>query len=314
MSNLKNKVIVTVALTGGIHVPSMSPYLPWKHQDLIKNAVDSYNEGASMVHVHGRNQTDGRPSADLEDFRIVLEGIKKSTGDMVMIPTTGGGLGQTPAQRVNVVTHLRPEMASFTPGSCNFDISGIAASIKEWKYDWEKTYVKNSEDFVFSNSSKTVKEFGAAFRAAGTRPEFEIFEVGMLRNLSVLIQQGHLDGDRLHLQFVLGIMGAMPAEAQSIYILHSEAKRMLGDHFTWSVCCGGRQQMSLLAAAMAFGAQNVRVGLEDSLYLERGVLAKSNAECAAKIVRIARELGREIATPAEAREIIGLKGIDKVSF
>lgn len=312
MSNSPTKVIITAALTGAVHTPSLSPYLPWKHQDLIDQGVAAYEAGAAMIHIHGRNQQDGRPSALLEDFMIVAEGIKNRTGDVVIIPTTGGALSMTTAERVNVVTRLQPEMASFTPGSMNFDFSGLAAKPRDWKYEWEYDHCKGSEDRVFYNTFKVIREYGAAFRAADTRPEYEIFDIGMLHNLATAIKMGYVD-KRIQIQFVLGTLGGMPADPESIYILLTESKRLLGNDFTWSVSSAGKQQMSIMATAMAFGG-NVRVGLEDALYLEKGVLAKSNAELVGKVARIAKEIGKEIATPAEAREIIGLKGIEKVAF
>lgn len=312
MSNSKTKVVVTAALTGAVHTPSLSPYLPWKHQDLIDQGVEAYEAGAAMLHIHGRNQQDGRPSALLEDFKIVAEGIKKKAPDVIIIPTTGGSLTMTTAERANVVTQLRPEMASFTPGSMNFNFSGLAVKPRQWKYDWELEHCKGSEDRVFNNTFKVIREYGELFAAAETRPEYEIFDVGMLNNLATAISMGQLKG-KIQLQYVLGTLGGMPADPESIYILLTESRRLLGNDFTWSVSSAGKQQMAIMATAMTFGG-NVRVGLEDALYLGKGALAKSNAELVQKVVRIAKEIGKEIATPAEAREIIGLKGIEKVAF
>ncbi len=312
MANSKTKVIITAALTGAVHTPSLSPYLPWKHQDLIDQGVAAYEAGAAMIHIHGRNQQDGRPSSLLEDFQIVAEGIKKRTGDVIIIPTTGGALSMTTAERVNVVTKLKPEMASFTPGSMNFDFSALAGKPRNWEFDWEYDHCKGSEDRVFYNTFKVIREYGTAFLAADTRPEYEIFDVGMLNNLATVIRMGYVDS-RIQLQYVLGTLGGMPADPESIFILLTESRRLLGDQFTWSVSSAGKQQMAIMAAAMSLGG-NVRVGLEDALYLEKGVLAKNNAELVRKVARIAKEIGKEIATPDEARAIIGLKGIDKVAF
>ncbi|SMC60388.1 3-keto-5-aminohexanoate cleavage protein [Papillibacter cinnamivorans] len=312
MANSNTKVVITAALTGAVHTPSLSPYLPWKHQDLIAQGVAAYKAGAAMIHIHGRNQQDGRPSALLEDFRIVMEGIKREAPDVIMIPTTGGSLTMTTAERANVVAKLKPEMASFTPGSMNFNFSGLAAKPRQWKYDWEQEHCAGSEDRVFYNTFKVIREYGEIFTAANTRPEYEIFDIGMLNNLATAIKMGQLSKE-IQLQYVLGTLGGMPADPESIYILLSESKRLLGNDFTWSVSSAGKQQMAMMATTMTFGG-NVRVGLEDALYLEKGVLAKSNAELVEKVVRIAKEIGKEIATPAEAREIIGLKGIENVAF
>ena len=208
---------------------------------------------------------------------------------------------------------LKPEIATFTPGSLNFCSADMALKEREWKFQWEKPYILASEDCVYTNSFKTIREYGMAFDEAGICPELEIFDVGMLSNVKYAISKGYLKARRLRIQYVLGTLGGMPADPESLFILRSETKRLLGDDISWSVSAGGKNQMGIMAVSMAMGG-NVRVGLEDALYLERGRLAKNNAELVEKVVGIAKELGREIATPAEAREMIGLKGADQVAF
>lgn len=308
---MSNKVIVTCALTGAVHTPSLSPTLPWKYEDLIRQGVDACNAGAAILHLHGRNQENGSPSSALEDFQTVMQEIKKEIPDVIFCTTTGGAVTMTSEERANVVSKLEPELASFTPGSMNFNFSGLASKERDWQFDWEKSYIEATDDMVFRNTFKTIREYGAIFARAGTKAEYEIFDIGMLYNLLTAIKQGRLP-EKVHMQFVLGTLGGMPADPESIYLLLTEARRIIGD-FTFSVSSAGKQQMAMMATAMAFGG-HVRVGLEDALYIEKGKLAPSNASLVEKVVRIARELGHEPATRAEAREILGLKGIDKVKF
>lgn len=305
-----SKVIVTCAITGAVHTPSLSEYLPYKPQDIAAEAIRAYEAGASIVHIHARDPETGRPSSKLEHFQEVAE-LVKAKCDAVVCFTTGGAITMTTAERVNVVTKLKPELASFTPGSMNFAMFGMAAKPRQWKFDWEEPYLKSTEDLVFYNTFKTIREYGQYFSQAQTKPEFEVFDVGMLNNMAVMLEAGHLKRP-IHMQLVLGILGGMPADPESIFALITEGRRQLGE-FTWSVAAAGKQQMALMAVSIAMGG-HVRVGLEDALYLERGKLAKSNGELVEKVIRIARELGREPATPNEARAILGLKGMENVAF
>jgi len=304
------KIIITAALTGAIHTPSMSPYLPFTTEDIIEEGVRSHNAGAAVVHVHARNPEDGCPSSDGKIFKEILSGIK-SKSNVIITPTTGGSPTMTPEERLAVVSALRPEMATFNAGSLNFALYPVVEKIKEFKYPWEKDYLEGTESFIFSNHFKSLHVYIKTMNEVGAKPELEIYDVGQINNLAQLVAEGYLKPP-LYLQFVMGILGGIPASTANLIYMINEARRLLGN-FRWSVCAAGRFQLSM-------GVVNVleggfwRVGLEDNLYLERGVLAKSSAEQVEKAIRIIRELGFEPATSDEAREILGLKGIDKVNY
>jgi uncharacterized protein (DUF849 family) len=228
-----------------------------------------------------------------------------------MCTTTGGRLGESVENRVRVVSTLKPELASLNAGSLNFALFHIKDKFKDWKYDWEKQYLELTEDFIFPNTFKTMRQFLAIFNQMGTKPEFEIYDVGMINNLAFAIQAGWVQKP-VYLQFVMGILGGIPATPENLVFLYETACKAIGD-FEFSVCAAGRFQFNMGAQCFLLGGHS-RVGLEDNLYLTRGELAKSNAEQVKKIIRIARELDLEPATPAEAREILGLKGLDQVNF
>jgi len=309
------KVIVTAAITGSIHTPSMSPYLPITPDQIADNAIGAYEAGASMVHVHVRNPKTGQPSSDVELYRQVLTKIK-SKCDVIVGVTTGGGLGtSTVEQRLKVITELKPEIASFNAGSVNIGLHEIPdqGRIKEWKFDWEEPYLRGTEDVVFAYTFKTMKQYAQIFAECGTKPEAEIWDSGFIGNVHYLWEKGYLKTKPVWMTFVLGALGGMPPAPQTLMYLYETAKRYFGDSFAWQVLGTGRYQFSLCAMALAMGG-NVRVGMEDSLYAGKGSLAQSNAEQVAKIARIIRELSIDIATPAEAREILGLKGVDKVNY
>jgi len=305
-----SKAIITAAITGSIHTPSMTPYLPITPKQIADEAVRAYEAGAAVAHIHVRDPETGMPSPSLELFREVLTEVK-SRCNMIICTTTGGGLGMTTEQRVAVVREFKPELASFNFGSMNFALFPILQKIKEWKYPWEPQYLGMTEDFIFPNTFKTLREFCQYFKEAQTKPEIEIYDVGMINNLAFMIQAGHIEKP-VYLQFVMGILGGIPATVENLVFLYKTAKDLIGD-FKWSVCAAGRNQMPMCTTALIMGG-NARVGLEDSLYVEKGRMAKSNAEQVEKIVRIARELGIEPATPDEARQILGLKGLDKVAY
>jgi uncharacterized protein (DUF849 family) len=303
-----SKVIITAALTGSIHTPTMSPYLPITPDQIAEEAVRACDAGAAVVHIHVRDPQTGRPVPDLELFREVVGKIK-SRSRVVMCLTTGGGLGMTTEQRVAVVPAFEPELASFNTGSVNFALFPLVEKIKEFKYPWEKAYLEASEDYIFPNTFKTLREFCVIFSRHGTKPELEVYDTGMINNIAYLINKGYLQKP-VYLQFVLGILGGIPATVENLVFLYETARKAIGD-FVWSVCTAGRNQLNMGAVALAMGG-NARVGLEDALYAGPGKLAKSNAEQVEKIVRIAKELGLEPATPDEARQILGLKGYETV--
>jgi uncharacterized protein (DUF849 family) len=304
------KVIITAALTGNIHTPSMSPYLPITPDQLIEEAVRCEQAGAAVVHVHARNPADGKPTTDVEIYREILSGIKaKST--VVVSPTTGGTATMTPEERIRVVRVLKPEMATFNAGSLNFALYPVVSKIDTFKHDWEKDFLESTESFIFPNTFTSLKVFCQTMNEVNTKPELEVYDVGQITNLAQIILEGYLKKP-LYLQFVLGILGGIPASIENLVFLTSTARQVLGE-FELSVCAAGRHQFSMGVVNMLQGG-HMRVGLEDNLYLTKGVLAKSSAEQVEKAIRIARELGLEPATPDEARQILGLKGQDKVDY
>jgi uncharacterized protein (DUF849 family) len=307
-----SKAIFTAAITGSIHTPTMTPYLPITPDQIADNAIQAYEAGAAVCHVHARNPETGQPANEMELYRKIITKIK-SKCDMVVCTTTGGGLGMTPEQRVTVVSSYKPELASCNMGSMNFALFPILDKMKEFKYPWEKMYLEFSEDNIFSNTFKSLRIFLNIFNEHQTKPELEVYDAGMINNAAFMIERGLLKPP-VYLQFVLGILGGMQATIENLVFLYESAVRMLGaKNFVWSVCAAGRNQMPMCTHALLMGG-NARVGMEDAVWLEKGAFAKNNAEQVAKIIRIAKEFGIEPATPAEARKMLGLKGLDKVGY
>ena len=305
-----NKRIFTAALTGAIHTPSMSPYLPLTPEQLIEEAVRVYEAGGAVVHIHVRDPLTGIPNADQDIYRRIAEEVKKRC-NIIICFTTGGKLGEPVENRVRVASNLRPEMTSLNAGSLNFALFHIKDTIKNWKFDWEPSYLEATEDFIFPNTFLTMRQFLEIIYANGAKPEFEIYDVGMINNLAFLLNRG-IARRPVYLQFVMGILGGIPATLENLVYLVETARKQIGE-FEFSVCAAGRFQIPMCTGSLLLGG-HARVGLEDSLYVEKGVLAKSSAEQIAKIIRIARELGIEPATPDEARKILQLKGLDMVNF
>ena len=305
-----SKVIITAAITGSIHTPSMSEHLPITPDEIADEAIRSYEAGAAVVHIHVRDPKNGRPSSDPALYREVLSKIKDKS-DLVICITTGGGLGQTTDERVVGVKSFRPELASLNGGSINFALFHALDNLKNFKYDWEHDYLAMTEDFIFPNTFKTLREFSQIFEELGTKPEFEIYDVGMINNIAFLVKKG-LIKKPVYLQFVMGILGGIPATIENLQFLKNTADNLIGD-FEWSVCAAGKNQFKMCTAALLMGG-HARVGLEDNLYLEKGVMAKSNGEQVEKIVRISKELGIETASPDDARSILQLKGLKNVDF
>ncbi len=307
---MKEKAVITAAITGSIHTPTMSDYLPITPKQIADEAVRAYEAGAAVCHVHARNPETGMPVPDVNLMKEIITGIK-SRCNMVVCITTGGGLGMTMEQRVAPVNLYKPELASFNAGSINFALFPVIPRYKEWKFEWEKQYLDMTEDFIFPNTFKSMREYCAKFNETGTKPEFEIYDAGMVNNVAFMIQAGYVKKP-VYIQFVMGVLGGITPSSENLLFLVDYAKKLIGD-FEFSVCVAGRAQFPICTQSLLIGG-NARVGLEDNLYLEKGRMAKSNAEQVAKIVRIARELGIDPATPDEARSILGLKGIDKVNF
>ncbi|MCU0590786.1 MAG: 3-keto-5-aminohexanoate cleavage protein [Desulfobacterales bacterium] len=305
-----NKRIFTAALTGAIHTPSMSPYLPITPEQLIEEAVRVSEAGGAVAHVHVRDPRTGLPNADQSIYRQIAEEVKRRC-DIILCFTTGGKLGEPVENRVRVASNLKPELTSLNAGSLNFALFHIAGQVLEWKHEWEKPYLEGTEDFIFPNTFKTMRQYLEIIYANGARPEFEIYDTGMINNLAFLLQKG-IAKRPVYLQFVLGILGGIPASLENLVFLVDTARKQIGD-FQFSVCAAGRHQIPMCTGSLIMGG-HARVGLEDSLYLGKGILAKSSAEQVAKIIKIARELGLEPATPDEARTVLGLKGKAKVNF
>jgi uncharacterized protein (DUF849 family) len=306
---VSEKVIITAAVTGSIHTPTMTPYLPITPRQIADEVVKSHEAGAAVAHVHVRVPETGEPTYDLELYRQVVTEVKRRC-DIVLCITTGG-FGPSTEERTRPVDLFKPELASLNAGSMNFGLFQVVPSYKEWRFPWEVEHLGGTEDLVFRNTFKTLREFCAMFKANGTKPELEVYDLGMLNNVAYLAEKGQVD-EPVYLQFVLGILGGAPASFDNLMFLVRTAKERFRS-FNWSVCAAGRHEIACCTAALLLGG-NVRVGLEDNLYLEKGVMAQSNAELVAKIARIARELGREPATPDEAREILGLKGLAGVAY
>jgi uncharacterized protein (DUF849 family) len=304
------KRIITAAITGAIHTPSMSPYLPVTPGQIAEEAIRVHEAGGAVAHIHVRDPKTGYPTADQDAYREIAVRVKKKC-DIILCFTTGGRLTEPLERRVKVVSSLKPEMASLNAGSLNFGLFHIVDKIKKWKYQWEKEYLEGTEDVIFPNTFKTMREYLAVIYQNKTKPELEIYDVGMINNVSFLIQAGYLKKP-VYLQFVMGILGGIPATPQNLTFLVESSKSAIGD-FEFSVCAAGKMQFHLCTQSLILGG-HARVGLEDNLYLGRGAIAKSNAEQVSKIIRIVKELGLEPATPDETRKILNLKGLGRVNF
>jgi len=304
------KRIITAAITGSIHTPTMSPYLPITPKQIADESVRAREAGATVAHIHVRDPETGQPSPSLDLFREVITEVKARC-DIVLCLSTGGGAGMTTEERVAGIREFKPELASLNFGSLNFALFPVVSQYEEFKFSWEPQLLSMSEDAIFPNTFKTLREFSGFFKENETKPELEIYDVGMLNNAAFMIQQGHIKKP-VYLQFVMGILGGIQPTMENLMFLHQTARQTIGD-FVWSVCAAGRHQMRMCTTSLLMGG-NVRVGLEDSLYVEKGRMAKSNAEQVEKIIKIAREFDIEPATPDEARQILGLKGLDKVNF
>ncbi len=306
------KIIITCAVTGAIHTPSMSEHLPITPEQIAEQSIAAAEAGASIIHLHARDPVDGRPTPDPDVFMAFLPRIKQST-DAVINVTTGGGLGMTLDERLAAPLRASPEMCSLNMGSMNFNIAPSAARVKSWKHAWEKPYLENTTNYIFRNTFQDIEQVVERLgKGHGTRFEFECYDVGHLYNLAHMMDRGVVEGP-LFVQTIFGILGGVGAEQRNLHFMRETADRLFGDKYVWSVLAAGRHQMPFVTMAAIMGG-NVRVGLEDSLWLGPGRQATSNAQQVAKIRRIIEELGHSVATPAEARAMLALKGGDRVSF
>lgn len=311
MAMKQKKVIINCAVTGSIHIPTMTPHLPITPQQIAGEAIAAAKAGAGTVHLHVRNPETGQPSSDLGLFKEVCSEIHRSS-DVVMCPTTGGGLGMTPEERVRVVRELQPELASCNMGSFNFGLFPLLERFSKFKFQWEKEYLEMTRDFIFPNTFKSLEIFLKSFRDSGTKPEMECYDVGHLYNVAHMADQGYIDKP-FFLQLILGILGAIQPSVENLVHMKNTADKLFGDDYLWSVLPVGRHQFALGTVAVVMGG-NVRVGMEDNLYLSKGVLVKSNEESVAKIRHLIEELSLEVATPDETRKMLKLKGRDKTNF
>jgi uncharacterized protein (DUF849 family) len=310
---MPDKVIITCAVTGSAHTPTMSEYLPLTPDQIAEQAIEAANAGAAILHLHARDPKDGRPTADPKVFQQFVPRIAKSTNAVIAI-TTGGSTKMTVDERIAYPLIAKPEVCSLNMGSMNFSFHPIARKIKEWKYDWEKPYIEGTEDIIFRNTFRDIKRIlHEVGEGCGTKFEFECYDLGHLYNLAFFLDEG-LVKPPVFIQSIYGILGGMGTDPENLAYIRMTADRLIGrQNYRFSVLGAGRQQMPLLTVGAIMGG-NVRVGLEDSLYLGRGQMAKSNAEQVRKMRRILDELSLEIATPDEARAMLGLKGADKTSF
>ena len=306
------KIIITCAVTGGIHTPTMSDALPYRPEDIAREAIAAAEAGASILHLHARDPQDGRPTPDPNVFMQFLPRIKQSTNAIINI-TTGGGLNMTVEDRLAAPLVAKPEMCSLNMGSMNFGIHPMADRYKDWKFDWEEPYLRNTDDFIFRNTFRDIERILKMLgEEHGTRFEHECYDVGHLYNVAHFVDRGLLKPP-FFVQMIFGILGGIGTDLDNLLFMKRTADKLFGDDYQWSVLAAGRHQVNFATQAALLGG-SVRVGLEDSLYIGKGMLASSNAEQVSKIRRILEELGHEIATPDEARVMLGLKGGDRVDF
>jgi len=309
------KLIITCAISGSVTMPVQTPYLPLTPQQMADEAVRAAEAGAASVHVHARTPADGKPTTDLNVYREMLPKIKERS-DVIVNITTGGGLGLPVEDRIRVVPTFKPEIATFNMGSMNFSIHPLLKRYKDedYRYPWEKGHIEMTKDIIFRNTFADLEHFCKTMKENGSQPECECYDVGHIYNTNFLIKEG-LIALPAWLQFVTGVLGGIGSHLEDIMYMKRAADRLIGaENYRWSVIgCGYPHQFNVATLAIMTGG-HVRVGLEDNIFIEKGVLAKSNAELVEKVVRIAKEFRRDIATPDEARNILSLKGKDKVNF
>jgi uncharacterized protein (DUF849 family) len=312
MAKENRKIIVSCAVTGSVHTPTMSEYLPITPSQIVDSAVEAAEAGAAILHLHARNPEDGRPSGDPALFGEICSTLAGRTSAVINI-TTGGSSNMTIEERLAYPLQAKPEMCSLNMGSMNFSIHPVAERITNWRYDWERPKVEGMKDVVFKNTFADIEYILAHLGASGTRFELECYDVGHLYNLAYFVDRSIIKPP-IFIQAVFGILGGLGPDPENLFIMRSTADRLFGrDSYHLSILGAGRHQMSLLTMGAIMGT-NVRVGLEDNLYLGPGTKATSNAEQVRKIRRILEELSFEIATPSEVREMLHLKGAKNVHF
>lgn len=307
-----SKIIISCAITGSIHTPSLSPYLPVTADQIATQAVEAAKAGATVLHLHARDPANGRPSSDPAHWAAFLPRIKAGC-DAIVNMTTGGSAVMTMEQRLAAPLGARPELCSLNMGSMNFALYPMLGKRKDWLHDWEEPFLRNSDDLVFKNTPRDIEAVLRLMGAErGARFEFECYDVSHLYMLKHFRDRGLVQGP-IFLQFVMGVLGGIAAEPEHLTHLKATADRLFGEDYLWSVLAAGRKQMPMAAMAAGMGG-HVRVGLEDNLYISQGVLAKSNSEQVAKVREIVEHLGRIVASPDEARAMLGTKGAAEVGF
>jgi uncharacterized protein (DUF849 family) len=307
----KRKVIITCAVTGAIHTPSMSPHLPVTADEIADAAIAAAQAGAAILHLHARDPKDGRPTQDPDFFRPFLEKIKVATNAVVNI-TTGGSPHMTVQERMRPAMTFKPEVASLNMGSMNFGLFPMLQRFKTFEHDWEREHLENSRDLIFKNTYKDIETILRQGAENGTRFEFECYDISHLYNLAHFMDRGLVQNPPF-IQSVFGILGGIGPDPEDLMHMRRTADRLFGQDYQWSILGAGRNQIPLATMGAAMGA-NVRVGLEDSLWIGPGQLASSNAEQVGRMRVILEALSLEVATPDEARAILNLKGADKVAF
>ena len=307
----QKKTVITCAITGAIHTPTMSDALPYTAEDISAQAVAAAEAGASVLHLHARNPQNGAVSINPDDFTNFLPRIKQAT-DAVINISTGGSLKNTIEERIAPALRFSPEMCSMNMGSMNFSFHPLVNKYPDFKFDWERDYIANSDTYIFRNTFADIKNAAEQLAPHQIKFEHECYDVGHLYNLKFCMDIGLFKAP-IFIQFIFGILGGIGADVENLIFMKRTADKLFGDNYRWSVLGAGGAQMSLATTASQMGG-NVRVGLEDSLFISRGQLAESNAQQVQKIRRIVEDLGCEVATPDEAREILDLKGGDKVNF
>jgi uncharacterized protein (DUF849 family) len=310
-----DKLIITAALTGNITLPTQTPYLPASPEQIAEDAVKCVQAGACSIHVHARDPQNGKPSTDPVIYRQIATLIKSKT-NAIFVPTTGGTMTMTTAERLRLVPDLKPEMATCNLGSINFSIHPVAERYKEneWKQGWEKGFAASTKDFIFRNTFGDIETFYKTMIENETKPEFEAYDIGHLYNIAFFLKKAIIKPP-VWIQFVTGILGGIGSDLENILFMKQTADRLIGpSNYKYSVIgCGYPAEFNVDCLSIMMGGM-VRVGLEDNIFISKGVLAKGSWELVEKVVRLAKELGREIATPDEAREILKLKGKNEVNF
>lgn len=307
----QKKIIISCAVTGAIHTPSMSPHLPISADEIAEASIAACEAGAAIIHLHARDQVTGKPDQRPEAFLPFLQQIKARSKAIVNL-TTGGSPYMTVQERMKPAKILKPEVASMNMGTMNFGLFPMLNRYKEFKYDWERPYLEGSKDLIFRNTYGDLETVLTELSVNETRYEFECYDTSHLYNLAHFVERG-LVKTPIFIQTVFGILGGIGTHPDDVMHMKRTADRLFGDSYRWSVLGAGASQMKIAAMAASMGG-NVRVGLEDNLWIAKGKLAKSNAEQVLKVREILEGLGLEIATPDEAREILQLKGSSKVAF